>query len=37
VKNQFVIYQNEGHRIAQPEHRRDILKRTLEWFNQHLQ
>ena len=37
VKNQFVVYPNEGHRIAQPEHRRDILKRTLEWFNQYLQ
>ena len=37
VKNQFVVYANEGHRIAQPEHRRDTLKRTLEWFNQYLQ
>lgn len=34
VENQFVVYPNEGHRIAQPEHRRDILKRTLEWFNE---
>jgi dipeptidyl aminopeptidase/acylaminoacyl peptidase len=34
VKNQFVVYPNEGHSIVQPEHRRDILKRTLEWFNE---
>ena len=34
VKNRFVVYPNEGHRIAQPEHCRDILKRTLEWFNE---
>jgi dipeptidyl aminopeptidase/acylaminoacyl peptidase len=36
VENQFVVYPNEGHLIAQPEHRRDILKRTLDWFNGHL-
>jgi len=37
VKNRFVVYPNEGHRIALPEHRRDILKRTVEWFDQVLQ
>jgi dipeptidyl aminopeptidase/acylaminoacyl peptidase len=36
VENRFVVYPNEGHLISQPGHRRDILKRTLEWFNGHL-
>jgi dipeptidyl aminopeptidase/acylaminoacyl peptidase len=36
AKNQFVVYANEGHSIGQPEHRRDILKRTVEWFNEYL-
>ena len=36
VETQFVVYPNEGHSIAQPEHRRDILKRTIAWYNQHL-
>ncbi len=37
VETQFVIYPNEGHDIAQPEHRRDIIRRTVEWFNHYLQ
>jgi dipeptidyl aminopeptidase/acylaminoacyl peptidase len=36
VKTQFVIYPGEGHRIWQPEHRRDLLERTIAWFNEHL-
>ena len=36
VETQFVVYPNEGHSIAQPEHRRDIIKRTIAWYNQHL-
>jgi len=36
VKTQFVIYPNEGHLITQPEHRRDIIRRLVAWFNEHL-
>jgi dipeptidyl aminopeptidase/acylaminoacyl peptidase len=32
VPNQFVVYPNEGHAIAQPEHRRDYQVRSMEWF-----
>ena len=32
VKTQLVIYPNEGHRFASPEHQRDVLKRALDWF-----
>jgi dipeptidyl aminopeptidase/acylaminoacyl peptidase len=32
VKTQLVIYPNEGHRIADPTHQRDVLKRALAWF-----
>jgi dipeptidyl aminopeptidase/acylaminoacyl peptidase len=37
VKTQFVIYPGEGHFIVWPEHRRDIFRRMLAWFNEHLQ
>jgi dipeptidyl aminopeptidase/acylaminoacyl peptidase len=36
VKTEFVIYPNEGHRLAQPEHRKDALERTIAWFNANL-
>lgn len=32
VKTQLVVYPNEGHRFAAPEHQRDVLKRALDWF-----
>jgi dipeptidyl aminopeptidase/acylaminoacyl peptidase len=32
VKTQLVIYPNEGHHIADPDHQRDVLKRALDWF-----
>jgi len=32
VKTQLVIYPNEGHRISDPAHQHDILKRALDWF-----
>jgi dipeptidyl aminopeptidase/acylaminoacyl peptidase len=32
VKTQLVIYPNEGHAFADPEHRRDVLTRAVEWF-----
>jgi dipeptidyl aminopeptidase/acylaminoacyl peptidase len=36
VKAQLVIYPGEGHRIAKPEHQKDILDRTIAWFNDNL-
>lgn len=36
VKTEFVVYKNEGHFIAQPKHRLDIMKRTIAWFNENL-
>jgi len=36
VGTQLVIYPNEGHLIATPEHRRDINLRMVEWFNRYL-
>ena len=36
VENEFVVYAGEGHRIANPEHRRDINRRALAWFDAHL-
>ncbi len=36
VPTQLVIYSNEGHDIRQPEHRLDILKRSVAWFDKYL-
>jgi len=36
VENQFVVYPNEGHAITGLDHRRDIMQRTLEWYDHHL-
>ncbi|MGE5647954.1 MAG: prolyl oligopeptidase family serine peptidase [Acidobacteriota bacterium] len=33
VKTEFVIYPGEGHAIANPAHQRDIIRRTLAWFD----
>jgi dipeptidyl aminopeptidase/acylaminoacyl peptidase len=32
VKTQLVVYPNEGHAFHDPEHRRDVLERALNWF-----
>jgi len=32
----LVVYANEGHAIRTPEDRRDIIERTVGWFNQYL-
>ena len=32
VKTQLVVYPNEGHHLIDPEHRRDALRRALDWF-----
>jgi dipeptidyl aminopeptidase/acylaminoacyl peptidase len=36
IENRFVVYPNEGHLIFDPEHRRDIMRRTAEWYDGHL-
>ncbi|MFZ0037987.1 MAG: S9 family peptidase [Candidatus Acidiferrales bacterium] len=33
---EFVVYPNEGHRFANPEHTRDVIARTLAWFRHYL-
>jgi dipeptidyl aminopeptidase/acylaminoacyl peptidase len=36
VETQFVVYEHEGHMFASPKHRRDVVERTLAWFDAHL-
>jgi dipeptidyl aminopeptidase/acylaminoacyl peptidase len=36
VETQFVVYDHEGHMFASPKHRRDVVERTLAWFDGHL-
>jgi dipeptidyl aminopeptidase/acylaminoacyl peptidase len=36
VKTQLVVYPDEGHAVRQPEHQRDLLDRTVRWFNENL-
>ena len=36
VKTQLVIYPGEGHAVRKPEHVKDILERSIEWFNGNL-
>ncbi|HZW30632.1 MAG TPA: S9 family peptidase [Isosphaeraceae bacterium] len=36
VATQMVVYPGEGHRIARPEHRRDLVERTVGWFDRYL-
>jgi dipeptidyl aminopeptidase/acylaminoacyl peptidase len=37
VETQLVVYADEGHRIVKPDDRRDISRRVVGWFEQHLQ
>jgi dipeptidyl aminopeptidase/acylaminoacyl peptidase len=37
VKTQLVVYPGEGHRIRKPEHTKDLMERTIGWFNENLQ
>jgi dipeptidyl aminopeptidase/acylaminoacyl peptidase len=30
------VYEHEGHMFASPKHRRDVVERTLAWFDAHL-
>ena len=32
----LVIYEGEGHGIRSPEHNRDLTRRILGWFDDHL-
>ena len=36
VKTELVVYPNEGHRFSKPEDQRDVLLRTIQWFNTNL-
>lgn len=36
VKTQLVVYAKEGHQFRDPEHMRDLMRRTLGWFNENL-
>ncbi len=36
VPTRLVVYPDEGHAFASPEHRRDVLERALAWFDQYL-
>jgi dipeptidyl aminopeptidase/acylaminoacyl peptidase len=36
VKTRLVIYSNEGHRFVDPAHKRDVLERALEWFEEEM-
>ena len=36
VTTQMVVYPGEGHRIFRSEHRRDLVERTVSWFDRYL-
>jgi dipeptidyl aminopeptidase/acylaminoacyl peptidase len=36
VETRLVVYENEGHHFQQPAHRRDLVDRTVRWFDEHL-
>jgi dipeptidyl aminopeptidase/acylaminoacyl peptidase len=36
VETQLVVYEHEGHMFAKPQHQRDVIERTLGWFDGHL-
>jgi dipeptidyl aminopeptidase/acylaminoacyl peptidase len=36
VETQLVVYEHEGHLFANPKHQRDVIERTLSWFDAHL-
>jgi dipeptidyl aminopeptidase/acylaminoacyl peptidase len=36
VPTQLVVYPGEGHAFRTVEHRKDVLRRTLEWFDRYL-
>jgi len=36
VPTELVVYPGEGHMFRQPDHKRDVIERTINWFNQYL-
>ena len=36
VKTKLIVYPDEGHRISKPEHRRDVAKRLVTWFDENM-
>jgi acylaminoacyl-peptidase len=36
VPTRLVIYPNEGHMFVNPAHSRDVIERTIDWFNEYL-
>jgi len=36
VETKFIVYEHEGHMFANPRHQRDLIERTLAWFDAHL-
>jgi dipeptidyl aminopeptidase/acylaminoacyl peptidase len=36
VPTQLVVYEGEGHMFRKPDHKRDVIERTLEWFEKYL-
>ncbi|MEO9251276.1 MAG: S9 family peptidase [Gemmatimonadaceae bacterium] len=36
VKTQLVVYPDEGHHFNNPEHQRDVLNRSVAWFDEYL-
>ena len=36
VPTQLVVYPNEGHGFVNPEHRRDVIDRAMEWFARYM-
>jgi dipeptidyl aminopeptidase/acylaminoacyl peptidase len=36
VPTQLVVYPNEGHGFVNPEHRRDVMDRAIEWFARYM-
>jgi dipeptidyl aminopeptidase/acylaminoacyl peptidase len=37
VPTELVVYPHEGHLFANPAHNRDVMERTIAWFNRYLQ
>jgi len=36
VPTELVVYPNEGHGLVNPEHRRDVLDRAVNWFGKYM-
>jgi len=36
VRTELVVYEHEGHMFVKPEHLRDVMDRTVAWFDEYL-